>query len=45
MQSNHRVADKRVEKSANQASKLFVALDNAIMVSPFKISAEEMEQG
>lgn len=45
MQSNHRVADKRVERSADQASKLSVVPDNAIMVSPSKISAEEMEQG
>lgn len=45
MQSNHRAVDKRVDKYADQANKLFVVQDNAIMVSPSKISAEEMEQG
>lgn len=39
--SNHLVADKRVDKYADQVNKLYAVLENVIMVSLSKISAED----
>ena len=43
MLSNHPAVEKKVDKFADQDNKLYVVLDNVIMVSLSKIYAEEME--